>query len=74
MPSYLTKQVDEQGKPIYQDVCFPVTKEFREKLFSEIVKEYEFAMDKNLNQVRDNVGKQVGSGMNQQEKDASSFR
>ena len=26
MPSYKTKQVDEQGKPIYQDVCYPVTK------------------------------------------------
>ena len=25
MPSYKTKQVDEQGKPIYQDVCYPVT-------------------------------------------------
>ena len=23
MPSYKTKQVDEQGKPIYQDVCYP---------------------------------------------------
>ena len=27
MPSYKTKQVDEQGKPIYQDVCYPVTKD-----------------------------------------------
>ena len=32
MPSYKTKQVDEQGKPIYQEVCYPVTKDFREKL------------------------------------------
>ena len=37
MPSYKTKQVDEQGKPIYQDVCYPVTKDFREKLYNEII-------------------------------------
>lgn len=43
MPSYKTKQVDEHGKPIYQDVCYPVTKDFREKLYNEIIAEYEKA-------------------------------
>ena len=46
MPSYKTKQVDEHGKPIYQDVCYPVTKDFREKLYNEIISEYEKAKDK----------------------------
>ena len=32
MPSYKTKQVDEQGKPIYQDVCYPVTKDFSQSI------------------------------------------
>ncbi len=32
MPSYKTKQVDEQGKPIYQDVCYPVTKDFKNSI------------------------------------------
>lgn len=41
MPSYKTKQVDEQNKPVYQDVCYPVTKEFREKLYGEILETYE---------------------------------
>lgn len=41
MPSYKTKQVDEQGKPIYNDICYPVTKEFREKLYAEILATYE---------------------------------
>lgn len=41
MPAYKTKQIDEQGKPIYQDICYPVTKEFREKLYTEIAREYE---------------------------------
>ena len=40
MPSYKTNQTDEKGKPRYQDVCFPVTKEFREKLYGEILKTY----------------------------------
>ena len=46
MPSYKTKQVDEQGKPIYQDVCYPVTKEFREKLYGEIERAYQEAKEK----------------------------
>ena len=41
MPSYKTKQTDEQGKPVYQEVCYPVTKEFREKLYKEILSTYE---------------------------------
>ena len=41
MPAYKTKQIDEQGKAIYQDVCYPVTKEFREKLYGQVIVEYE---------------------------------
>lgn len=43
MPAYKTKQIDEQGKAIYQDVCYPVTKEFREKLYGQVIVEYENA-------------------------------
>ncbi len=50
MPSYKTKQVDEQGKPIYQDVCYPVTKEFREKLYAEILATYEREKEKQKEQ------------------------
>jgi DNA-binding cell septation regulator SpoVG len=50
MPSYKTKQVDEQGKPIYQDVCYPVTKEFREKLYAEILATYEREKEKQQEQ------------------------
>lgn len=46
MPSYKTKQVDEQGRAVYQDVCYPVTKEFREKLYAEIERAYNEALDK----------------------------
>lgn len=45
MPSYKTKQTDEQGKAVYQDVCYPVTKEFRENLYAEIVNQYEKAKE-----------------------------
>ena len=50
MPSYKTKQVDEQGKPVYQDVCYPVTKEFREKLYAEILATYEREKEKQQEQ------------------------
>ena len=52
MPSYKTKQVDEQDKPIYQDVCYPVTKDFREILYNEIISEYEKAKDKSNEKAR----------------------
>ena len=73
MPSYKTKQIDEQGKAIYQDVCYPVTKEFREKLYAEIVSEYEKAKEKNQNLVRENAEKPLGSREKQQEKEATPF-
>lgn len=74
MPSYKTKQIDEQGKAIYHDVCYPVTKEFREKLYGEIVREYEQVKEKNQNQVRDNTEKHKGNPEKQQEKKATPFR
>lgn len=37
MPSHKVKQPGRDGKPTYQDVCYPVTKEFREKLYGEIL-------------------------------------
>lgn len=40
MPSYKTRQTGKDGKPQYQDVCFPVTKEFREKLYDTILESY----------------------------------
>ncbi len=53
MPSYKTKQVDEQGKAVYQDVCYPVTKDFREKLYSEIVSQYEKAKEQNQERAKE---------------------
>lgn len=50
MPSHKTGKKDKHDKPIYQDVCYPVTKEFREKLYGEILgcyqQEKEMAMEK----------------------------
>lgn len=74
MPAYKTKQIDEHGKAIYQDVCYPVTKEFREKLYTEIVREYEQAKEKSQNQAKNIEEKPVGSRVNQQEKEATPFR
>ena len=53
MPSYKTKQVDEHGKAVYQDVCYPVTKDFREKLYSEIVSKYEKAKEQNQERAKE---------------------
>lgn len=63
MPSYKTKQTDDQGKAVYQDVCYPVTKEFREKLYTEIVNQYELAKSKKEEQA-------LGSAKNQAQSQA----
>lgn len=63
MPSYKTKQTDEQGKAVYQDVCYPVTKEFREKLYIEIANQYELAKSKKEEQA-------LGSAKNQAQSQA----
>ena len=46
MPSYKTKKVDEEGKAVYQDICYPVTKDFRDKLFASILDGYAAEKDK----------------------------
>ena len=53
MPSYKTKQKDEQGKVGYQDVCYPVTKEFREVLYGEVIDSYNAAKDKSVSEGKD---------------------
>lgn len=51
MPSYKTKKVDGNNKPIYHDVCHPITKEFREVLYTEILKKHEQFRDKKMDGV-----------------------
>ena len=46
MPSYKTKKVDEEGKAVYQDICYPVTKDYRDKLFASILDGYAVEKDK----------------------------
>ena len=64
MPSYKTKQKDENGKDIYQDICYPVTKEFREKLYAEIERAYTEAKEKQQEQAKEQSQKQ-GKGQSQ---------
>lgn len=50
MPSYMLKQNGKDGKPQYQDVCFPVTKEFREKMYDAIMECYQQEKTRIMNQ------------------------
>lgn len=49
MPSYMAKQNGKYGKAQYQDVCFPVTKEYREKLYEAILECYKQEKEKSMN-------------------------
>lgn len=40
MPRYRSNDKDENGGTIYKDVCNPITAEFREELYSNILEEY----------------------------------
>lgn len=40
MPDYKTGRLDDDGKDIYQDIAYPVTRQFRQELYNEIVKEF----------------------------------
>lgn len=71
MPAYKTKQVDEQGRAIYQDVAYPVTKEFREKLYGQIISEYEKAKVQTQNQAQK---KAAQTPVRPQEREATPFR
>lgn len=45
MPDYKTGRLDDNGKDIYQDIAYPVTRQFRQELYDEIVKKFNFAME-----------------------------
>lgn len=40
MPSYKTNEVDANGKPVYKEICNPITKECREALYNGIIEAY----------------------------------
>lgn len=54
MPSYKTKQTDEQGKAVYQEMCYPVSKEFREKLYGELIGSYNYEKKKQTSKKEEN--------------------
>lgn len=41
MPNYKTKKFFEDSRPVYQDICYPITREFRDKLYGQILDEYQ---------------------------------
>lgn len=45
MPSYKTRQSGKNGKGEYQDIVYPITREFREKLYGAVMDAYELAKD-----------------------------
>ena len=75
MPSYKTKDVDENNKPIYRDICHPVTKEFREKLYGIILETHEMERKKRLKDASEksaNRREKVQKEMQEQEKEGKS--
>ena len=46
MPRYKTNEKDENEKDVYQDICNPITKDFREELYGDILKAFEARNEK----------------------------
>lgn len=45
MPDYKTGRLDDSGKDVYQDIAYPITRQFRQELYDEIVKEFNVIME-----------------------------
>lgn len=45
MSDYKTERLDDNGKDVYQDIVYPVTRQFRQELYDEIVKEFNTVME-----------------------------
>ncbi len=45
MPDYKTGRLDDNGKDVYQDIAYPVTRQFRQELYDEIVREFNTVME-----------------------------
>ena len=41
MPRYKSNERDENGGAVYKDICNPITAEFREELYGNILETYE---------------------------------
>lgn len=48
MPRYKTNEKDENQQDVYQDICNPITKEFREKLYGSILETHQQERAKRL--------------------------
>ena len=46
MPDYKTGWLDDNGKDVYQDIAYPVTRQFRQELYDAVVKEFNFVMER----------------------------
>ena len=53
MPDYKTGKLDDNGKDIYQDIAYPVTRQFRQEMYEEIVREFNAVMEKEEQQEDD---------------------
>ena len=49
MPCFKSKTVDENGNPVFKDIAFPITKEFREALYKQVMDSYESGEVKEFN-------------------------
>lgn len=54
MPDYKTGRFDDNGKDVYQDIAYPVTRQFRQELYDEIVKKFNAAMEQEGQQEEEN--------------------
>ena len=50
MPDYKTGRLDDNGKDVYQDIAYPVTRQFRQQLYDKIVSEFNTVIEKEWQQ------------------------
>ena len=66
--------MDEHGKAIYQYLCYPVTKEFRDKLYGAVLDTYRKQKDKNQSELAGRMKEQEQRGFQPAKEQETPFR
>ena len=72
MPAYKAATSAKNGESAYKDIVYPITKEFREQLFGEILNTYHEAKDKKMNMAKETS--KTGNGFTMEKTEDVPFR
>lgn len=58
MPAYKASTKAKAGESLYRDIVYPITKEFREQLYGELLNVYHEKKEQQVKEAKENVATQ----------------